>query len=264
MAGFFSKLFGGDKGGKAAADLSLLQIDIHSHLLPGLDDGASALEDSVAMIRAMHALGIRDFVTTPHIMSDAYRNSPATILPALEKVRAALRAENLEVKIDAAAEYYIDERFEEMLEEGEPLLTFGGSKRYLLFETSYMNKPMSMESLIFKMNTNGYKPVLAHPERYTYFWGDGALEKLTEIYELGALFQVNIGSLAGSYSKRAGSIATQLIEADMVDFLGSDLHKVQQVDSMVRALEAGGGMLKELLSGNRLRNKTLTVSGTNS
>jgi tyrosine-protein phosphatase YwqE len=256
--GFFSKLFGGERQGKGASDLSALAVDVHSHLLPGLDDGAQTMEHTLAMIRGMHGLGINHFITTPHVMSDAYRNTPATILGALDKVRAKLAEEQIAVTIEAAAEYYIDEAFEEMLEQGTPLLTFGGKAKYLLFETSYMNKPMSLESTIFNLLAADYKPVLAHPERYTYFWGDGTLESLSKLYELGALFQVNLGSFAGSYSKRAGSIAKQLLDADLIDFVGSDLHREQQVDSLRRALEAGGQPLKQLLESGRLHNHRLS------
>ncbi|MBA3972473.1 MAG: capsular biosynthesis protein, partial [Bacteroidetes bacterium] len=147
-------------------DLSVLGCDVHSHFIPGIDDGAKTIEDSIQMITAMHEMGYKKVITTPHTMSDYYRNSSETILSGKENVKQALKDANIPIEIEAASEYYLDYDFERKLKE-EKLLTFGNN--YLLFEISYMNPPDNLFHVIFEMQLQGYKPVLAHPERYN-FW----------------------------------------------------------------------------------------------
>lgn len=230
-------------------------VDIHSHLIPGVDDGAQTLEESMELIRGLHALGFRKLITTPHIMSDAYRNTPEIILEGLEKLRGAVAAAGLEVELEAAAEYYLDEAFMEKLGR-ENLMVFGGEKRYLLFETSYVSKPLSLKDAIFQMNAAGYTPVLAHPERYQYFWDIEDLGPLEALRRRGALFQVNLTSFAGTRGRRAARIAKELAKEGLVDFIGSDLHRYSQIGSIQKALEQSRE-LKHLIESGKLLNKGL-------
>src|ERR1035437_9762587 len=181
---FHSKIFGKSTRTSVAADLSVLKCDVHSHFIPGIDDGAQTMEDSMALIREFYNLGYKKVITTPHILSDGFKNNPENILGGLEKVRVALKNENIPIQIEAAAEYYIDFDFDRKLE-NEKLLTFG--KNYVLFEVSYLNAPDNLETIIFKLLTNGYKPVLAHPERYN-FWHQ-KFEKYEQLKEKGVLLQ---------------------------------------------------------------------------
>ncbi len=175
-------------------DLSVFKTDIHSHLIPGIDDGVQTMEESIEMINALSALGFKKLMTTPHIMSDYFRNTPEIILEGLEKVREEIKKQGIPITIDAAAEYYLDEHFLQKIKE-ENLLTFG--KKYVLFEISYINPPDTLYSIIFEMIIRGYIPVLAHPERYPFWY-----QKFEEYYRLkeaGALFQLNTNSLVGYY-----------------------------------------------------------------
>lgn len=251
--GLLSRLFGGME--KTPLDFSPLAVDIHSHLIPHIDDGAKDLDASLEMIRGLMEMGFRKFITTPHIMSDGFPNTPGTILGGLEKLRKGLKDAGMDVEIEAAAEYYLDEIFEEKIET-EPLLTFGGDKKYLLFETSYVSRPLSLESVIFKLNTKGYKPVVAHPERYSYFWEDSDIDGIRKLVDLGAKLQVNLSSLAGNYSRRAAKIAAKLIDEDLVDFVGSDIHRPRQLESIRAAWEASN-KLSKLVESGRLLNSTL-------
>lgn len=253
MAGIFGKWFA--KKPVSEPDFTPLVCDLHSHMIPGIDDGSKDMEMSIEMVRGMMALGFKKIITTPHIMSDGFPNTPEKILPRLEKLKTALADAGIEVEIEAAAEYYLDEAFEKMIA-SEPLLTFGGPKKYVLFETSYVSRPLSLESAIFKLNSYGYTPVLAHPERYAFFWESNDIQGIKDLAEMGAKMQVNLGSLAGNYSKRAAKIASQLIDADMVDFLGSDLHRPRQVESIRQAWEMGP-KLEKLVTSGRLLNATL-------
>ncbi|MEW6469373.1 MAG: CpsB/CapC family capsule biosynthesis tyrosine phosphatase [Bacteroidota bacterium] len=192
---------------------------MHSHFIPGIDDGAQTMEDSLALLRSMSELGYSKVVTTPHVMSDAYRNTPEIILGGLEKVRARLKEERIALEIDAAAEYYLDFDFERKID-GGGLLSFGN--RFVLFELSFMNPPDNLNNIIFKLITSGYRPVLAHPERYTYW--HNKFEQYEALVEKGTLLQLNIASLTGHYSLSTKKIAEQLIEKDMISLLGSDCH----------------------------------------
>ena len=205
--------------------MSTLRCDIHSHFIPAIDDGSKSIEDSIQMIKEFHALGYKKVITTPHIMSDYFKNTPEIILKGLSDVRLALKEANIPIEIDAAAEYYLDFDFERKLDE-EKLLTFGDN--YLLFEISYLNPPDNLDHILFKMQTLGYKPILAHPERYNYFHGNFSIYE--RLIEKGALLQLNINSLTGYYSIPTKKIAEQMIEKNMISFLGSDCHHLGHVE----------------------------------
>lgn len=137
--------------------------DIHSHLLPNLDDGSSSIDESLKMINQLVELGFVHFICTPHIMCDFYKNNYTSIKSSFDKLNTALTGKKINIKLEFSAEYYLDEGFVEKLKQNE-IISFGDN--YVLFETSYMNKPNNLEQVIFEMQTQGYKPILAHPERY--------------------------------------------------------------------------------------------------
>lgn len=202
-----------------------LQVDIHSHLLPRLDDGVQSYEESEDVILHFKKLGYRKLITTPHVMSDAYKNTTEKILARLDKLRVYLENQEIDMQIEAAAEYYLDEQVYQMVEKNEEMLTFG--KNFLLFETNFLNEPFNMKEFIFLATTKGYKPVLAHPERYLYLQNN--LEKAEDLLDRGVLFQMNISSITGFYSKIVQTTAHKLIDRGWVHLLGSDCHHLQHV-----------------------------------
>jgi protein-tyrosine phosphatase len=248
MLDFFKKVFG--KPDLTPADLGQLTVDIHSHLLPGIDDGAQTLEDSMELIEELTKLGYSRFITTPHIMGDFYKNSPETILPKLDLVREELAKRNMNVQIDAAAEYYLDFEFNDKLKAGN-LLTFG--KNQLLFELSFINPPDGLDGVVFDMQTKGYTPVLAHPERYLY-WMD-KFDRLEELRERGVLFQINLLSIVGHYGPPCKKFAEKLIDKNWFEFLGSDLHNMKHIASLNRGIS--DPYLKKALELNLARNSQL-------
>jgi len=211
---------------KAQTSLAPLQTDIHSHLLPQLDDGSKSLEESGQIIRQFIDLGYTKIITTPHVMGDFYRNEPKQISEKLTLLRQYLESEKISIPIEAAAEYYLDESLISKLNQNEKLLTFGSS--YLLFETNFLTEPFQLKEFIFSVTTLGYKPVLAHPERYQYLVND--FKKVEDLRDRGVLFQINIPSIIGAYSKPIQKLAIQLVEMKWVEFLGSDCHNQFQVD----------------------------------
>jgi protein-tyrosine phosphatase len=235
MAGFWERLFHSDASGEQANPLhplAALGTDMHSHLLPGLDDGAETLAHSIDLLRELRALGFTKLVMTPHIMGDFYKNTPEGIRTALATLRQAAAAAGLDdVVLECAAEYYLDEWLGRKLADGTELLTFGGEKRYLLIETSYLNEPLNLNGTIFELQAAGYQPVLAHPERYVYLYQRFAeIEKLRQ--EQGVLLQLNLNSLAGYYSPAARHVAEKLIDGGLVDFVGTDTHHLRHTAAL--------------------------------
>ncbi len=228
--GFFKKLFSSEPK-LPPVDLSLIGTDVHSHFIPGIDDGAKTIEESVALVKAFEAMGYKKVITTPHVMSDYYRNTPEIILGGLEKVRAALVEEGVTCEIEAAAEYYLDIEFEDKIEAKE-LLTFGDN--YVLFELPFISEPPMLSSAIFNMQTAGYKPVLAHVERYTFWHND--YQKYEELFDKGVVMQLNINSLTGMYSPQVKKIAERLVEDNYITMIGSDCHNLRHVDMMQSCL----------------------------
>jgi protein-tyrosine phosphatase len=158
-------------------------------------------------------------------MSDFFRNTDEDITQRLNEVNLMLSQKHIDITLEAAAEYYLDEALIKRIESDSPLLTFG--KKYLLFETNFMTEPLNLKEFIFLATTKGYKPVLAHPERYAYLQSN--FEKAEDLIGRGVLFQVNISSLSGYYSKGAQITAQKLIDKQYIHLLGSDCHNLQHV-----------------------------------
>lgn len=204
-------------------NVSALEVDIHSHLLPGLDDGVQSYEESEDVILHFQQMGYRKLITSPHVMSDTYKNTSERILARLTKLKAFLVDREIDMEIQAAAEYYLDEQVFRMVDENQKMLTFGNN--YLLFETNFLNEPFNMKEFIFLATTRGYRPVLAHPERYLYLQNN--IDKAQDLLERGVLFQINISSITGFYSKIVQTTAQKLIDRGWVHLLGSDCHHLQ-------------------------------------
>jgi protein-tyrosine phosphatase len=248
--GIFDGLFGKKEPALGPADLSVLGTDVHSHFLPGLDDGSPDMEASIELLTAMRELGYRKVITTPHSMADGYRNSPEIIMAALEKLRAAVRDAGLDMEVDAAAEYYLDHELEQRVARKE-VLTFGD--RLLLFELPFISEPTVLHSIVFQMQTQGYRPVLAHPERYAFWYKD--LSKYEAMKERGVLFQLNMVALTGAYGPQARAVAEKLIDAGSYELLGSDCHNMNHIQAIRYTLERP--YLHKLLGSGKLLNSTL-------
>ena len=231
MASFFRKLFGGTEEPTVSAALSDLKADMHSHLLPGLDDGAETLEQSLELVEKMVGFGYEKLIMTPHIMGDFYKNTPEGINEKLALLQSAVTGKGWNIKLACAAEYYLDEWFLSKVKAEEPLLSFGDN--YVLIETSYINDPLNFKEIIFALKAAGYTPVLAHPERYAYLYN--RFDALLEMYETGILLQININALSGYYSQAAKKVAEKLIDLKMVHFLGTDAHHMRHLQILPKA-----------------------------
>lgn len=217
---------------KAESQVPLYKTDMHSHLLPGIDDGVKTLEEAEVVIQLFSQLGFTKAITTPHIMNDYYRNTPQIIRTKRDELNAHLKSKNILFEVSCAAEYYFDETLLDLLSSDAELLTFAG--QYLLFETNTFAEPMMLDDFIFKLKLKNYTPVLAHPERYQYLQNN--FSRIENLLERGVLFQVNALSLTGYYSKPIQKLANFLVEKKMVHFLGSDCHTVQHAKLLGEAV----------------------------
>ena len=227
----------------------LFSTDLHSHLIPEIDDGCETIETSINLIIKMKKLGYKKLITTPHIMSHKYPNSQETIKQGLFKLRSMLKVKNIDIEIEAAAEYYCDEHFRDLIKKNK-LLSFG--KNYVLFELAYTKRPDSLEAVVRELLGAGFTPVLAHPERYRF---------LTEVHEyrvlknLGLLFQVNVNSMGGYYGKQAKKKSLMLAQKGMVDFIGSDIHHQKHMDHFEENIISNN--IEMLFRHNKILNDTI-------
>ena len=226
---------------------------MHSHLLPGLDDGLKEVEQSINFIRQLSELGYKKLICTPHILSDLYPNTKETILPKLDLVRAALAKANIAVEMEAAAEYMMDHDFAQLVSKSkrDDLLTI--NKRYILVEMSYLAPSPNFESIIFELRMMGLTPIIAHPERYSYFHRQ--FSQYDRFKELGCMLQVNILSLSGGYGPDVKKTAEKLFKKNMVDFLGTDMHHERHLSALKEI--ATKKDFYALVSGAALINKSL-------
>lgn len=229
-------------------DFSVLKTDIHSHLIPGIDDGAQDLDESLDLVCALQELGFSKIITTPHTMSDFYKNTPEIIIKGKEDVQNALEKMNTEIEFEAASEYYVDFDFQKKIENKE-FLTFGS--KYILIEFSFIDAPINIDEIIFNLQLSGYNVVLAHPERYLYY----GLQDYERLTSKGVLLQLNLLSITGYYSPEVKKQAEKLINADLVSFVGTDCHNMRHIENLKKCFT---NLLWHKLSvSEKLLNKTL-------
>ena len=224
MFNFFKKK---DKAGNFPGVLPVT-MDIHSHILPGIDDGSPDIETSLELIRGLCKIGIRKSIATPHIIGDLYRNTPEIINTALEKLKAACEKANIDIELSAAAEYMLDDYFMELLKNKSPLLTL--HKNILLTEISYSTAPDNLEAIVSRIIAGGYQPILAHPERYFFYHHN--FDQYYRLKEMGFHLQVNLLSLTGYYGSGAKKAAKFIFEKGLVSLVGTDLHHHQHLTAL--------------------------------
>lgn len=199
-------------------------IDIHSHILPGIDDGAKTIADSLFLLNGLQQLGFTSFITTPHVMSGVWNNTKQGIEATLKTTLIDLKTANCSLPLRAAAEYLIDSDFTKLFKK-EPLLTLKDD--YVLIEMSYINPPINLYDIIFELQVAGYKPILAHPERYSFF--HHTIDEYIKLKHCGCQFQMNLLSTTGYYGLATAKIAEKLLNKGMIDFVGSDAHHANHI-----------------------------------
>lgn len=208
-----------------------LVVDVNAHVLPGLDNGPDTEAEALRLLARFQGLGYRKVISTPHVMQDYYPVTPDRVRVQLERMRFLAFQRGLYIRLDAAAQYYFDEGFLAQLRQRESFLCLTprqGGSRYLLFETSFVVKPAELWEAVGLMVRQGYTPVMAHPERCLYLQKN--FDLVHQLHQRNVLFQVNVNSLTGYYSRNAQRLAERLIEENLAYFLGSDGHRLDQLD----------------------------------
>ncbi len=233
-------------------NLSGLGTDMHSHLLPGIDDGAPDTETSVQLIKGLTELGYSRLITTPHVMWDLYRNDATTIEAAQQLLQPECDHAGIKAPERVAAEYFMDDYFDSLVEEGRSLRTL--KENWVLLEFSFVGAPVNLKQKIFALQIKGYQPVIAHPERYNYLYSNK--KWYDEMKELGCLFQLNILSLTSYYGRIAQDLARYLIKKEYINFVGTDLHHQRHL----HVLRTSGRIMEPinmLLDSGKLMNSML-------
>ena len=249
--GFFNRIFSKKEEIIDPIDISFLKNDIHSHLIPGIDDGSPDMETTILLLKKFIDLGFKKVITTPHVMSDYYKNNPEIILSGLNHVRKEIKKQNLNIEIEAAAEYNLEPEFEKLLDDGV-LLSFGKAK-YLLFELSFFDEPLRLNEIIWKMIEKGFVPVLAHVERYGYWHNN--YDKIEEMINRGVKLQLNIGSVTGAYGPEVKKFAERLIKDEIINFVGSDCHHLHHLEMINHAIRLP--IFHSLVKQSQILNKSL-------
>jgi protein-tyrosine phosphatase len=239
------------KSKPAGTGLGMIATDMHSHLLPGIDDGSPDVATSLQLIKGLQQLGYTKFITTPHIYKELYPNTRQTITDAHARLQEGLATAGMAVDIHYAAEYFLDDHFDELLASGEPLLTL--KENWVLIEFSFASPPMDLDKKIFALQMAGYQPVLAHPERYGYF---AANKKMFEkLHDHGCIFQLNLLSYTGYYGKQPQELAHYLLKQDYYRLLGTDLHHDRHLSGL--QAPALSTLAQKLLDADKLLNISL-------
>lgn len=222
-------------------------VDIHSHLLPGTDDGAKNIEDSLQLAKALQNFGVSQIITTPHVMNHFWKNTSESIQTTAKSTTIELLKNNITIPLRAAAEYMIDDHFVNLFQ-SDKLLTL--KDNYVLIEMSYINPPIQLYSILFDLQVAGYIPVLAHPERYIFYHNN--FDEYKKLINAGCLLQLNLLAVVGYYGEKITKIAEKLLEKEMYSFVGSDVHHSNHINAFQQKIKIKDTTpLKEVIEKNQ-------------
>jgi tyrosine-protein phosphatase YwqE len=243
-------LFKKNKPTAAAGDFSFLGTDMHSHMVPGVDDGSDSIETSLQLLQGFVDLGYKKIITTPHTRPDYFPNTQEQLQAGFERLKPAIAAAGLSLQVEMASEYFVDYEFLQQ-QDISSLLTFSG--KHLLIELSTFQAPPNLFDTIFQLKLKGYQLILAHPERYGYYAGD--FKQFEKLNDFGCQFQVNLLSLSGTYGKPTKELALKFFKQKMVDFVGTDMHSTKHLDGL-KALQHDAKLM-HMLQDYGLKNSSL-------
>ncbi|MFI2742315.1 tyrosine-protein phosphatase [Zhouia sp. PK063] len=207
-------------------DLIDNSIDIHNHLLPGIDDGSPTIENTLNMIASFKEIGYAGAYATPHIMEGFYDNTSDIVINTYQQTNTTLEDQKVDFNFNFAAEYMVDSSFSNLVGKRDLLYL---NNTHILIEMSYFNRSLSLEDEIFRLQNIGVQPILAHPERYGYI---KTVEEFEEIKDLECKLQLNILSLTQHYGTTVQKMAYKLLEKGYYDFIGTDAHKMAHLEKI--------------------------------
>ncbi|UIR55970.1 protein tyrosine phosphatase [Sphingobacterium sp. SRCM116780] len=251
--GFFSNIFKGkpkDSKLRVLGKLAFLEVDMHNHILPGIDDGSQSIEQSIDLLKGLNRMGFDKFICTPHIMDGMYPNNRQIIQQTKEKLQKELNERTDATTLFAAAEHMIDDNLERLVQNNELCVMPGG---YVLIEMSYLQESKALFQTILDIQNLGYQPILAHPERYNYYHYNFNVYK--QIKDAGCLLQLNLLSISRYYGVEVKSAALTMIKSGMYDFVGTDLHHERHLTALENVVAKYP--IRELLQTCPILNPTL-------
>ena len=226
-----------------------IEVDIHSHLIPNIDDGAPDISTSISLIRQMRELGLKKIITTPHV-SELYPNTNDSVLDGLIQINQQIKLEGIDIELSVAAEYMVNDIFEQAILDNETLLTLPQS--HILIEMPQLSEPVNIYRVLALLNDKGYKPILAHPERYRFYNRD--IIYYEKLKQSGCLFQMNALSILGYYGHSVSDCAWLLLNNKMIDFVGSDIHHFGHIKALKKSMTLES---QRLLDSYPFKNKTV-------
>lgn len=199
--------------------------DVHSHILFDVDDGSSSIGESIALLKRLKEVGFNNVILTPHyIEGSEYNSLNKEKLEKLKILRRAIEEVGLDINIYLGNEIFINDNIIDFIKNGS-IYSLNNSK-YLLIELPFHNKILNLEDIIFEIRHAGYVPIIAHPERYTYFQED--YELVDSLRDNGVMFQGNYSSILGFYGKSSEKLLKHMLKKRYIDFLGTDIHHIKK------------------------------------
>lgn len=195
--------------------------DIHTHILPGIDDGAKTVDESLELISELNKIGITKIIGTPHTYPGLYENTSETIKKSYVNLKKSLPKN---ISVSYASEYIIDNSLIFLAQNKSLLPVF---KNYVLIEMNFISEPINLFEIIFELQINGYCPIIAHPERYLFY--NQNISKFSRLKEIGCLFQINLLSTIGYYGREVQLLCDKLLKMNLIDYAASDIHNINQI-----------------------------------
>ena len=196
-------------------------IDVHSHLIFGVDDGCKTIDESIDILKGLYNMGITDTIITPHYINETNYVSPKlTNLKKLVEIKERLIKENININVYLGNEVYIDKQISQCVKQNK-ICTLNNTE-YILIELPMSGIYTDYIDIFSNLINEGFKVILAHPERYTAFQND--FNKVYELKDIGVLFQCNLGSILGEYGKEAKKTIKRLLKEDLIYMIGTDIH----------------------------------------
>ncbi|MCM1310530.1 MAG: hypothetical protein NC301_05825 [Bacteroides sp.] len=225
---------------------------MHCHIIPGVDDGSPDVETSLTLLVHMSRWGLKRIFASPHSTQDRYENTPQSLAKPFAELKDAIQAKQMSIELHHHMEYRIDDFFLRQFD-NDNIVTL--PENFLLIENSFSHEPWGMNNVVYDLINHGYNPILAHPERYA-FYALHHRDRYKDLHNMGVYFQVNLLSLAGHYGKMERETAVYLLKQGMVQFIGTDLHRMSHVETITRYLSSRQYQ-RDLKLFDNLRNDTL-------
>ena len=200
--------------------------DIHSHLIYGVDDGSRSIEESIEILQKLKQIGFDNVIITPHFIENSeYSSTNSEKEEKLLDIKGSLKSNNVDINIHIGNEIFINENIVELIDKGS--IETLADTNYLLIELPFHNKILNLDDILYEIKHKGYIPIIAHPERYSYFQENYDL--VDELREEGILFQSNYASIIGYYGKEAEKLLKYMLKHKYVDYLGTDIHRIDKI-----------------------------------